>query len=356
MHLTNAVGCDSAATLVLSLKPVSTSSTSVSVCPSALPYSWNGNTYNTVGSYTVHLTNAVGCDSAATLVLSTKPVSTSSTNVSVCSSTLPYSWNGNTYNTVGSYTVHLTNAVGCDSAATLNLSLKQNTTSITNKSVCSNVMPYSWNSNSYNVAGTYVVHLTNAVGCDSAATLNLTVEDFKINLNVSPSSTAISPLAVGTSVTAQISSLNTISSSIWEPSTLFSNNVNSQTVVVADSLTIKVVGVSADGCKDTASEIVYVNPLNNLFIPNAIAPSNTSDIRISNFMIYGTIKTADLTIFNQWGQKIFHSDDAKYPGGKGWDGTFSGQLQPTGVYVYVVKITYLNNKTETKSGSVNLIR
>ena len=356
MHLTNAVGCDSAATLVLSLKPVSTSSTSVSVCPSALPYSWNGNTYNTVGSYTVHLTNAIGCDSAATLVLSTKPVSTSSTNVSVCSSTLPYSWNGNTYNTVGSYTVHLTNAVGCDSAATLNLSLKQNTTSITNKSVCSNVLPYSWNSNSYNVAGTYVVHLTNAAGCDSAATLNLIVEDFKINLNVSPSSTAISPLAVGTSVTAQISSLNTISSSIWEPSTLFSNNVNSQTVVVADSFTIKVVGVSADGCKDTASEIVYVNPLNNLFIPNAIAPTNTSDIRISNFMIYGTIKTADLTIFNQWGQKIFHSDDAKYPGGKGWDGTYSGQLQPTGVYVYVVKITYLNNKTETKSGSVNLIR
>ena len=49
------------------------------------------------------------------------------------------------------------------------------TTSSTNVSVCSNQLPYSWNSNSYNAAGTYVVHLTNAGGCDSAATLNLTV-------------------------------------------------------------------------------------------------------------------------------------------------------------------------------------
>jgi hypothetical protein len=37
------------------------------------------------------------------------------------------------------------------------------------------LLPYTWNNTSFNAAGTYVVHLTNAVGCDSAATLNLTV-------------------------------------------------------------------------------------------------------------------------------------------------------------------------------------
>ena len=250
----------------------------------------------------------------------------------------------------------VTNGNGCtDSVATI-FTINKATASTTIKSVCPNVLPYIWNLNSYNATGNYLVHLTNAAGCDSAATLILTVEDFKINLSVSPSSSAVSPLTIGTSVTAQITSTNTISSSIWEPSTLFSNNLNSQTVVVSDSFTIKVVGISPDGCSDTAMKIVYVNPLNDLFIPNAIVPTNTSDIRINHFMIYGTLKSAELTIFNQWGQKIFHSDDAKYSGGKGWDGTYSGQLQPTGVYVYVVKITYLNNKTETKSGSVNLIR
>ncbi|MCX6209904.1 MAG: T9SS type A sorting domain-containing protein, partial [Bacteroidetes bacterium] len=49
------------------------------------------------------------------------------------------------------------------------------TTSTTNATVCANALPYSWNSNSYNAAGSYIVHFTNAKGCDSAATLNLTV-------------------------------------------------------------------------------------------------------------------------------------------------------------------------------------
>lgn len=49
---------------------------------------------------------------------------TSTTNESICASALPYSWNGLTFTTAGSQTANLTNAAGCDSAATLNLSLK----------------------------------------------------------------------------------------------------------------------------------------------------------------------------------------------------------------------------------------
>jgi len=47
-----------------------TSTTNISICPTALPYSWNGLTFNTAGSQTKHLTNTAGCDSAATLNLS----------------------------------------------------------------------------------------------------------------------------------------------------------------------------------------------------------------------------------------------------------------------------------------------
>jgi len=47
----------------------------------------------------------------------------STTNVSVCSYNFPYSWNNTNYNTIGTYTKTLTNYVGCDSIATLNISL-----------------------------------------------------------------------------------------------------------------------------------------------------------------------------------------------------------------------------------------
>ncbi|WP_165760246.1 hypothetical protein, partial [Niastella populi] len=67
----------------------------------------NGNTYNAAGSYDITLTSAAGCDSIATLVLSVNPAVTSTTEVTICTNQLPYSWNGNTYNNAGSYDVTL---------------------------------------------------------------------------------------------------------------------------------------------------------------------------------------------------------------------------------------------------------
>ncbi|MFC4231455.1 PKD domain-containing protein [Parasediminibacterium paludis] len=189
-HLTNYVGCDSAATLNLTVKPTSTSTTNISICPSALPYTWNGLTFSAAGTQTAHLTNYVGCDSAATLNLTVKPVSTSTTNISICPSALPYTWNGLTFSAAGTQTAHLTNYVGCDSAATLNLTVKPTSTSTTNISICPSALPYTWNGLTFTAAGTQTAHLTNYVGCDSAATLNLTVKPTSTsttNISICPS-------------------------------------------------------------------------------------------------------------------------------------------------------------------------
>jgi hypothetical protein len=140
-----------------------------------LPYAWNGANYNSPGTYTFTTTNAGGCDSIATLNLSVKVVTTSATNVTVCSNQLPYTWNGTNYNSAGSYTFTTTNAAGCDSIATLNLKVSSVTTSTTNISVCSNQLPYTWNGTNYNSAGSYTFNTTNGAGCDSIATLNLSV-------------------------------------------------------------------------------------------------------------------------------------------------------------------------------------
>ena len=51
----------------------STSSTNLTICQSALPFAWNGTTLTDSGTVVVHFTNSVGCDSAATLILSLYP-------------------------------------------------------------------------------------------------------------------------------------------------------------------------------------------------------------------------------------------------------------------------------------------
>jgi hypothetical protein len=262
------LGADCNDNLFNASAPVSTSSTSnTSICSTALPYSWNGVTFTGAGSQTAHLTNTAGCDSAATLNLTIKTnytitaiavangsisnagissicsgnnqsytitansgyyisdvvvdgisvgngatytftnvtgnhtisaaftltcqPTTSSLSITICSSQLPYVWNGLTFTGSGSQTKHLTNSCGSDSAATLNLTVNATSTSTTNITVCPNALPYSWNGLTFTGAASQTAHFSNAKGCDSAATLhlNITPQPIPANNNVCVGST-----------------------------------------------------------------------------------------------------------------------------------------------------------------------
>ncbi len=174
--LVNAAGCDSVATLHLTVNPVKTSSSNASVCDNQLPFNWNGHSYITTGIYTVILVSSAGCDSLASLNLSINPVTTSLTQVNTCSNLLPFSWNGQSYTTAGNYTIMLTSVMGCDSLATLKLTVNPVTTSITHTVTCSGLLPYNWNGHSYSTPGIFTVILVNSTGCDSVATLDLSIQ------------------------------------------------------------------------------------------------------------------------------------------------------------------------------------
>jgi gliding motility-associated-like protein len=173
--LINSSGCDSIATLVLTVEAVQTSTTSIEMCSAQLPFSWNGNSYNASGNYQVNLTSTTGCDSIAVLNLTVEPILSSTVVQTICESALPYTWNGNQYTTAGTYTVNLVTPEGCDSIVTLELTLLNTSTSTTTVSVCNSQLPYQWNGNMYNSSGNYVVTLTSSTGCDSLASLQLTV-------------------------------------------------------------------------------------------------------------------------------------------------------------------------------------
>jgi len=166
------------------------SSTTESACNS---YVWNGTTYTASGVYTFNTTSAAGCDSTATLNLTINQNASGEVIESVCAAALPYVWNGSNYTAAGTYTFNTTTTNGCDSVATLVLSIKVATTSLTNVSVCSStvpsVLPYVWNGSSYSTSGLYSFTTTNAAGCDSLARLNLNVTSTKPT--VSPAITQV---------------------------------------------------------------------------------------------------------------------------------------------------------------------
>ncbi|MBM3418266.1 MAG: hypothetical protein FJY17_05015, partial [Bacteroidetes bacterium] len=136
-------------------------------------YNFNGQTLTTTGTYTATLTNAAGCDSVITLNLTVNQPSSSSINHTICAPNT-YSFNGQSYSTTGTYTATLTNAAGCDSVITLNLTVKQPSFSVLYRNICFGDT-VEFNGLTLFESGIYLDTVINSVGCDSIIAFNLTV-------------------------------------------------------------------------------------------------------------------------------------------------------------------------------------
>lgn len=136
-------------------------------------YTWsaNGQTYTQSGSYSVVLTNTSGCDSTVTLNLTINPSSMGDESISSCDSFL-WNANGSTYTISGTYYAILSNTYGCDSLATLNLTI-QNSSDTT--LFISAIDSYTFYNQTYTQNGIYTQVLTNSNGCDSTITIDLSL-------------------------------------------------------------------------------------------------------------------------------------------------------------------------------------
>ncbi len=164
----NANGCDSVATLNLTINQPTTSMTAVSECVS---YSWNGTVYTISGNYTYQTIITNGCDSTATL----EPNDQSTDDIynRCCGMRRHIYGMEQLIQQVERTPSQTTNTNGCDSIATLNLTINQ-PTYIYNR-CCGMLHLICGTEPLYTTSGTYTYQTTNANGCDSIATLNLTI-------------------------------------------------------------------------------------------------------------------------------------------------------------------------------------
>ena len=108
------------------------------------------------------------------------------------------------------------------------------------------------------------------------------------------------------------------------------------------------------GCvgSDTASvEIIDVEK--QITYPNVFSPNNDGINDV--FRPLGkleSIESYQLMIFNRYGDKVFYSEYIK----DAWDGTAAGIAQPTGTYVYLVKVTFPDGESKTFRGDITLLR
>lgn len=127
--------------------------------------------YFQTNTYTDTLTNAGGCDSIVTLNLTVIIPIRQTVNDTICMGDT-VSFNGHTYTASGSHADTLTAVTGCDSIVTLRLTVRPILTGSISDSICRGGY-FTFNGNNLNVPGIYKDTLTNLQGCDSVVTLTL---------------------------------------------------------------------------------------------------------------------------------------------------------------------------------------
>jgi surface protein len=199
-----------------------------------------------------------------------------------------YFFNGQTISTTGVYYDTLTNANGCDSIVTLNLTIVGTVTSNQSQTACN---AYFFNGQTLTSNGVYLDTLINTGGCDSIITLNLII-------NQVDNSTTLN----GTIITAN--EVGAVYQWLECPNyTLISGASNQSYTAVSNGY--YAVSISNNGCTDTSNCItvnsVGINNINAL-TDIIISPNPTNGVLniSSNLNQVATI----IKVYNSLGQVI----------------------------------------------------
>jgi PKD repeat protein len=294
--VTNASGCTGSAsattTVTTSLNPVITGSTSFCAGSSTTLnagsfslYNWSSGattqtiSANTAGTFTVTVTNASGCtgSTSATTTVNANPAPAISGNTSFCSGSSTtlnagsyslYNWSTGattqtiSANTVGTFTVTVTNASGCTGSTSATTTVNANPAPAISGSTsfCSGSSTtlnagsfslYNWSTGattqtiSANTAGTFTVTVTNASGCTGSTSATTIV-----NANPAPAISGSTSFCAGSSTT-----LNAGSYSLYN----WSTGATTQTISANTAGTFTVTVTNASGCTGSTSATTTVN-------------------------------------------------------------------------------------------------
>ncbi|MES2284853.1 MAG: PKD domain-containing protein [Bacteroidota bacterium] len=117
--------------------------------------------------------------------------------------------------------------------------------------------------------------------------------------------------------------------------------------------TIALITSNQFNCTDTAFQTIVIEPDFLFYIPNAFTPDGdgVNDTFIGKGVF---IKEFEMTIFDRWGNLIYKTTDINKP----WDGKANrgNEIAQGDVYIYVVKIIDIKDKSHGFKGVVTLLK
>ncbi len=200
-------------------------------------------------------------------------------------------------------------------------------------------------------AGTYSVTCSDSKGCSATTAVSLT--DPPLYTLVLDS---VADVYLGNSVTLNADAINGNPVSwLWSPAdNLSCATCQTTEVTLYNNYVYRVESVDDKGCRASGSILINVIPKYTVFIPNVFTPNG--DGSNDFFEIFGNKeawKQFEVAVFDRLGEKVYESNDMNFK----WDGTYRGKGLNPAVFVYVIKVVYLNNFTDkVYKGSLTLLR
>lgn len=110
---------------------------------------------------------------------------------------------------------------------------------------------------------------------------------------------------------------------------------------------------TAAGCLTVDSQTVRVIKEVKVYVPTGFTPNNDGRNDYIRPIMLGIKELKYFRIYHRWGQLVYDYNSSNE---RGWDGKIGGELQPTGVYVWIFSGTGWDKKEYIQKGTLVLIR
>lgn len=148
----------------------------------------------------------------------------------------------------------------------------------------------------------------------------------------------------------------------WSPPLFMTCPTCPVTWVFPDTSTVySVLITDENGCLYELETLITVtfdsSTFDQLYIPNVFSPNGDG---INDFWRpYTKLENAhinSITLFDRWGEMLFHKENFDINSFEGWDGTFRGQKMQPAVFAYMADITLGDGTKLQRKGNVTLVR
>lgn len=314
----------------------------------------NDEVYSLEGIYVISWSSEFGCDTTYNLTINRSESDIYTLDTTICSG-MSVVINGVAYTSSGQHTVPNSNSVTCDSLLDLTIKNSNNIEIPVVASIC-NGQTYLFGDIMANTAGTYETLVSNSVTCDTLYIVELTVEDvyplMSIEYVENPDGSLL--LSIQNVDPTSIDQIMWTGGSDYDCASCLTTNVIPRIGQNDFRATI----IDSDGCSSEATISVDIRFDIDLFVPNSFTPNDDGINDYFNvYNVKNNLVSDRFQIYNRFGDIIYNGRQIPLNNPiEGWNGKVSNEIQPEGVYIYVITFMDEEGRKQVFKGDVTLLR